>query len=138
MSDTFTRSEIALAATEQRYWEMEDALRQQIKLTECLTRQLAEKTAEAERLRLYERRFPIQGCYETTQRPVPEAHTGHIPGTVPWSIGVAAWERYAQDFGEAQSAERIAERGGFGHEEMDGFKLPGDWRASFVATKERS
>lgn len=45
---------------------------------------------------------------------------------VPWLIGVEAWERYAKKYGGDQSAKRIAERGGFGTEEMDEFR-PG-WR----------
>jgi hypothetical protein len=45
---------------------------------------------------------------------------------VPWAIGVEAWGRYAVVYGTAQSCRRIAERGGFGAEEMDAFR-PG-WR----------
>jgi hypothetical protein len=45
---------------------------------------------------------------------------------VPWHIGVEAWQSYATRY-KGQSAERIAERGGFGESEMDVYR-PG-WRA---------
>lgn len=46
--------------------------------------------------------------------------------TIPWRVHGLAWEAYAKKYGSSQSAERIAERGGFGVGEMDEF-LPG-WR----------
>ena len=51
---------------------------------------------------------------------------------VPWQIGVQAWEQYAKRYGQMQSAERIAERGGFGESEMDEY-APG-WRDHIVTT----
>lgn len=52
-----------------------------------------------------DRRFPIQA------EDVGRAHPRRPAGTVPWSVGVAAWERYAARYGRDQSVERIAERG---------------------------
>lgn len=46
--------------------------------------------------------------------------------TIPWRVHGLAWEAYAKKYGRAQSAERLAERGGFGIGEMDEH-LPG-WR----------
>lgn len=51
---------------------------------------------------------------------------GYGQGTIPWSVHCLAWESYAKKYGKGQSAERIAERHGFGVEEMDAL-LPG-WR----------
>lgn len=46
---------------------------------------------------------------------------------IPWDVHVAAWEAYVVRWpGNGQSAERIAQRGGFSAAEMDGF-VPG-WR----------
>ncbi|PZS70577.1 hypothetical protein A7X76_10210 [Stenotrophomonas maltophilia] len=58
-----------------------------------------------------ERRAPVQGYHGET---------------IPWHVHGLAWEAYAKKYGNRQSAERLAERGGFGVEEMDMF-LPG-WR----------
>lgn len=73
-----------------------------------------------------DRRFPIQA------EDVGRHHPRRPAGTVPWSVGVAAWERYAARYGRDQSAERIAERGGFGHGEMHTFLGPG-WVEHFEA-----
>lgn len=40
------------------------------------------------------------------------------PGTITWSEHLEAWEHYARRFGRDQSAERLAERGGFGWAEL--------------------
>lgn len=50
---------------------------------------------------------------------------------IPWALHVEAWKRYVSKYGTGQSAERIAERGGFGCGEMDEF-VP-DWRARIGA-----
>lgn len=71
------------------------------------------------------RRFPIQG-HGSPRRPGFEA-----AGTVPWAVAELAYEAYAARYGRAQSLERMAERGGFGHGEMDLF-APG-WGATFEA-----
>lgn len=53
--------------------------------------------------------------------PVQMPHSGHVPHgisfRVPWRIHLKAWETYAKHF-PGQSAERLAERGGFGLEEL--------------------
>jgi hypothetical protein len=55
------------------------------------------------------------------------------PGTIEWSEHVEIWERYAAQYGDGQSAERVAERGGFGYWEAT--KLlghePRTWRPHF-------
>jgi hypothetical protein len=38
--------------------------------------------------------------------------------TVPWWLAEEAYKVYAKKFGDAQSLERIAERGGFGREQL--------------------
>lgn len=35
-------------------------------------------------------------------------------GTITWEEHVEVWTRYAAEYGSRQSAERMAERGGFG------------------------
>jgi len=57
-----------------------------------------------------ERRAPVQG---------------YSPG-IPWSLHIKAWDAYAAKYGRYQSAERMAERGGFHTNELDVF-VPG-WR----------
>jgi len=61
---------------------------------------------------------------------------GHSPG-IPWSLHVRAWNAYSAKYGKQQSAERIAERGGFSASELDIF-VPG-WRRYDVSeiTKAR-
>lgn len=65
---------------------------------------------------LTENMFPIQ-----TQRGA-KAH----PLWIPWSVAELAYSVYAGRYGKDQSLKRLAERGGFGPNEMDHF-LP-DWR----------
>lgn len=73
-----------------------------------------------------DRRFPIQGSWTSRRRP------GWKPsGTVPWSVAEVAYAAYAARYGRGQSIETMAERGGFGHEEMDLY-APG-WLDSFKA-----
>lgn len=50
---------------------------------------------------------PVQG--EWKKRPA---------GTVPWIVHMEAFDTYRKKFGNGQSAERIAERGGFSYREM--------------------
>jgi hypothetical protein len=59
-----------------------------------------------------ERTFPIQG---------PTSHR-----RIPWWLAEEAFAVYSSRYGMSQSLERLAERGGFGAEEMDLF-VPG-WR----------
>ena len=58
------------------------------------------------------RRAPVQGDYGKTRR---------APGTVTWAEHEEAYTAYAARFGTSQSAERLAERGGFGYQEMTHF-----------------
>lgn len=41
------------------------------------------------------------------------------PGTIEWSEHLEVWEKYAEQHGRSQSAERIAERWGFGFFEAE-------------------
>ena len=53
------------------------------------------------------RRAPVQGTPKKRG-----------PGTIAWDEHVLAWSAYAVRYGRDQSAERIAERGGFGYAEL--------------------
>ena len=55
------------------------------------------------------RRAPVQGEHNKRDRG---------PGTIAWDEHVLAWSAYAVRYGRDQSAERIAERGGFGYAEL--------------------
>lgn len=67
------------------------------------------------------KRCPIIGDYDRRK--------SEPYGSVPWDIAVIAHKAYVAKYGNIQSLERIAERGGFGYEEMDEF-CPG-WREHF-------
>lgn len=58
-------------------------------------------------------RAPVQGDYF-----LPRGARGRERGTIAWSEHLEAWEAYARRYGREQSAERIAERGGFGLGEL--------------------
>lgn len=58
-----------------------------------------------------ERRAPVQGDLFPHRG-------GKSSGTISWSEHVEAWHAYSAIYGGSQSAERIAERGGFGHGEL--------------------
>lgn len=53
-----------------------------------------------------ERRAPVQG------------DRYRVAGTIPWSVHLKAWEGYAAAGHGSQSAERLAERGGFSYGEV--------------------
>lgn len=55
------------------------------------------------------RPFPIQGDYQTG---------GGKSSTIPWWLAEIAYKQYAKQFGNQQTLERLAERGGFGREEL--------------------
>jgi hypothetical protein len=55
-----------------------------------------------------ERRAPVQSSKQHN-RPI---------GTIAWSEHEQVWKAYAARYGRQQSAERIAERGGFGYGEI--------------------
>jgi len=61
-----------------------------------------------------ERRAPVQGIGDGRSI----TPTSRPPGTVPWLVHMQAFEAYARHFGLGQSAERLAERGGFSYGEM--------------------
>lgn len=60
----------------------------------------------------YARRAPVQGDYNRATRSYERA------GSIAWSEHLKAWEGYARRFGRDQSADRIAERGGFSFAEV--------------------
>lgn len=65
-----------------------------------------------------EKMFPIQGgtnwnC-KRNDRPVKR----YPPSLIPWWLAEKAYKTYSQKFGTGQSLERLAERGGFGREEL--------------------
>lgn len=45
----------------------------------------------------------------------------HRPGTISWDEHEQAWQSYHRRFGNDQSAERLAERGGFSYRELQMF-----------------
>lgn len=75
------------------------------------------------------RRAPVQGEYLM--------HGGRVVGmspggTITWAEHLEAFERYAAKYGRDQSAERIADRGGFGINELR--QLLGHEPRTFEAT----
>jgi hypothetical protein len=58
-----------------------------------------------------DRRAPVQGERRGRDESIP-------PGTVSWEEHVAAWKVYSERFFNGQSAERIAEHGGFAYSEL--------------------
>lgn len=78
-----------------------------------------------------ERRVCVQGSGAPY---LPEGHprraaNARVPGTITWSEHEKAWQAYERKYG-GQSAERIAERGGFGYEELVEFlgRAPETWK----------
>lgn len=69
------------------------------------------------------RRVPVQG------EGVWHLHADHParekgdkpPGTITWEEHVAAWNGYSSVYGKGQSAERMAQRGGFSYNELTHF-----------------
>jgi hypothetical protein len=61
------------------------------------------------------KRAPVQG--EHFMR-APTGRKAVPAGTVSWSEHLEAYEAYAVRFGKSQSADRLAERGGFGYWEI--------------------
>jgi hypothetical protein len=55
---------------------------------------------------------------------------GHGPGTVAWAEHLLAWGGYAKENGCRQTAERMAERGGFSYYELTLYlgREPSTWR----------
>ena len=60
-----------------------------------------------------DRRAPIQGEYSPDERK-------HYPaGSITWEEHLAVWDAYDKKWRCGQSAERVAERCGFGHREAE-------------------
>jgi hypothetical protein len=89
------------------------------------------------------RRAPVQGD-RLHQLPAshPERPAGaRGPGTISWTEHEEAWAAYAAKYGRSQSAERIAQRGGFGFGELRELlgREPSTWApAGAVAERERT
>jgi len=58
------------------------------------------------------RPFPIQDEWSAT------THSRKKASTIPWWLAEIAYEYYSERFGKTQSLERLAERGGFGRNEL--------------------
>lgn len=76
-----------------------------------------------------EKRAPVQGELEAL--PNVPGHHPVVAGTISWLEHEEAWHSYNHAFRNEQSAERIAERGGFSYFELCGFlgRPPSSWRA---------
>lgn len=64
---------------------------------------------------------------EDAIKKAPYQKKNYKSGTIEWDCHYRAWTNYARKYGISQSAERIAERGGFGEEELDKF-FGENWR----------
>lgn len=62
------------------------------------------------------KRAPVQA--DAWRRP--SESQGKGPGTIAWWEHELAWSNYARQYGTGQSAQRMAERGGFGYAELTG------------------
>ena len=74
-----------------------------------------------------ERRAPVQGDYW-----IPRGTIGREPGSVTWTEHLEAWRQYDRDGHGSQSADRLAERGGYGYSEIT--KLLGHAPKTWTAT----
>ena len=63
------------------------------------------------------RSFPIQGAKVTTRDDQGRAIKPQ-PSTIPWWLAEIAYKYYSDYFCTEQSLERLAERGGFGRQEL--------------------
>jgi hypothetical protein len=59
----------------------------------------------------------LEGLGEARRAPV-QAERGRPAGSVAWAEHERAWQGYQAQIRSYQSAERIAERGGFGYSEL--------------------
>lgn len=76
-----------------------------------------------------DRRAP---CQESNKRNPDRKSYPLVPaGTIEWWEHELAWKVYSRKYGASQSAERIAERGGFGWEELITFlgHEPETWKS---------
>ena len=69
-----------------------------------------------------ERRALMQGDGSWWLRPGDPRRAGsHPPGTIAWSEHLTIWKLYDKRYPGCQTAEEIAQRGGFGYEEAVSF-----------------
>ena len=61
------------------------------------------------------RPFPIQGGFIRVQN---DFSLQESKSEIPWWLAEIAYEHYAKLYGKQQSLERLAERGGFGRDEL--------------------
>ncbi len=58
---------------------------------------------------------------DTRPFPIQEEGRNKASSTIPWWLAEIAYDYYSSQFGKQQSLERLAERGGFGREELVAF-----------------
>lgn len=59
--------------------------------------------------------FPIQGVYKNSEgKQIFNGEATHIP----WWLAEIAYKEYSRRYGRSQTLERLAERGGFGRDEL--------------------
>lgn len=95
--------------------------------SEPAERRIVELEQEVADLKKSKRRFPIMS--EGTRA---EGYRAHPP--IPWAVAERAYATYTAQYGDDQTLERMAERGGFGCFEMDQF-APG-WEEECTAVAE--
>ncbi len=66
-----------------------------------------------------QRQFPIQQDYDWRTREREGRPFMRDYGQVPWSVAEEAYVVYSGRYGTSQSLERLAERGGFGRDEIE-------------------
>ena len=73
----------------------------------------------------YRESFPLQGDE-------PHKGSGRMiypqPSTIPWWLAKIAYKYYSDEHGIGQSLERLAERGGFGRQELLYYLRKGKWK----------
>jgi hypothetical protein len=76
----------------------------------------------------YEKRG--DGTYGAGCTPRPQHDPGTVPGSIAWAEHVEAWRVYAARCAADQTADRVAERGGFDWYELCSFlgREPRTWR----------
>ena len=57
---------------------------------------------------------------EQVIRAFPIQIASYLPASVPWPVAEEAYTEYAAQYGDLQTLERLAERGGFGMSEIAG------------------
>ena len=61
------------------------------------------------------KKFPIQGVFKNSTG---KQIYGGEKTEIPWWLAEIAYEAYSEKNGKSQSLERLAERGGFGRDEL--------------------